>query len=173
MTMRIVRSALAAAAAVGFLLAAGIAPARAETKAAETGPIYVNPLIVITNLEKSVDYYTRLIGLKEANRVPLGNGGYEIILTTTGSDWDTGIGLIYQPSRKDALEHGNAYNRMAFFVRSADEVDARVKKIADEGYKIVVPPSTSKAGKRTYRYAHFKDPDGYTVEFTWFDPNAK
>lgn len=167
------RTVLAAAAAT-LLLAAGPALVRAaETKPAETGPIYINPLIVISNLEKSVDYYTRLIGLKEANRVPLGNGGYEVILTTTGSDWDTGVGLIYQPSRKDALTHGTAYNRMAFFVRSADEVDARVKKIADEGYKIVVPPSTSKAGKRTYRYAHFKDPDGYTVEFTWFDPKAE
>jgi lactoylglutathione lyase len=168
------RTALAVSVAAVILLGASQAAVRAaETKPAETGPVYINPLIVVTNLEKSVDYYTRLIGLKEANRVPLGNGAYEVILTTTGSDWDTGVGLIYQPSRKDALAHGTAYNRMAFFVRSAEEVDTRTKKIADEGYKIVVPPSTSKAGIRTYRYSHFKDPDGYTVEFTWFDPNAK
>ena len=148
----------------------------AQADKPKAGPVYVTAMVNVTNLEKSVDYYSRLIGLKEATRVPLGNGAFEVILSPSGKDWDSAIGLLYMPNRKEPLQHGTSYNRFAVFLPTAEEVDVRTKRIADEGYKIIIPPTTSTTmntgGKRTYRYSHFKDPDGYTVEFTYFDPNA-
>src|SRR4051812_15550330 len=144
---------------LGAFIAVGSAAAADTTPKA--GPVHFTTMIGVSNLDKSVDYYTRLVGLKEATRVPLGNGGFEVILSPSGKDWDSAIGLIYQPGRKEPMTHGTFYNRLAVFLPSAEEVDARVKKIAEEGYKIVTGPSTSAmnntGGKRTYRYAHFKD----------------
>jgi catechol 2,3-dioxygenase-like lactoylglutathione lyase family enzyme len=144
----------------------------AQTKAEKGGPVHLTTMLYVTDLEKSVDYYTRLVGLKEATRVPLGPGAFEVILSPSGKDWDSAIGLISNPKFKAPLNHGNAYSRVAVFLQSAEEVDARTKRIADEGYKIVTGPSSSpmnnSGGKRTYRYSHFLDPDGHTVEFTYF-----
>jgi len=157
-----------------ILLIGGVSSGTAVSQEApaKSGAVHLTTLLNVTNLEKSVDYYTRLVGLKEATRVPLGNGGFEVILTPSGKDWDSAIGLIYMPSFKAPLTHGNAFNRVAVFVDSAEEVDARTKRIAEAGYKIVVGPASSKmknsGGERTYRYSHFKDPDGHTVEFTYF-----
>jgi lactoylglutathione lyase len=164
--------------AAAIVALSGIVPlAHAEAVKPQAGPVHLTTMISVTNLDKSIDYYTRLIGMKEATRVPLGNGGFEVILSPSGRDWDSAIGLLYTPSRKEPFQHGTSYNRLAVFLPTAEEVDTRTKRIADEGYKIVVPPTTSTmmntGGKRVYRFSHFKDPDGYTVEFTYFDPDVK
>lgn len=147
-------------------------PVIAQTKTEKAGPVHITAMLYVTDLEKSVDYYTRLVGLKEATRVPLGPGAFEVILSPSGKDWDSAIGLISNPKLKAPLNHGNAFSRVAVFVQSAEEVDARTKRIADEGYKIVTGPSSAASdnsgGKRNYRYSHFLDPDGHTVEFTYF-----
>ena len=173
MGLRKLSACLGLIAALTFMGHVSMAAAPAKPKA---GPVHITVMISVSNLDKSIDYYTRLVGLKEATRVPLGNGAFEVILSPSGKDWDSAVGLIYSPARKEPLEHGSAFNRVAVFLPTAEEVDARVKRIADEGYKIVIPPASSTVnatgGKRVYRYSHFKDPDGYTVEFTYFDPDA-
>jgi lactoylglutathione lyase len=133
----------------------------------------ISVLVAVADLDKSVDYYTRLVGLKVAARVPLGGGNYEVLLSRSGTDTDSTIGLIGGAPRTEPVTHGSGYNRLAVFVATADEVDSRTKAIQAAGYKVVIPPSTAEMpGGRTYRYSHFKDPDGYTVEFTWFDPKV-
>jgi len=130
-------------------------------------------------MDKSIDFYTRLVGLKEANRVPLGKGAFEIILSTTGTDNDTGVGLLYNPDNRVPVKHDNAADRIAFFVKTCDEVKERTAKIAAAGYKITTPanqatqPMKTQAGNRTYCYSHFQDPDGYTLELVQYDPKEK
>lgn len=136
-------------------------------------------LFRVTDMDKSIDFYTRLVGLKEANRVPLGKGAFEIILSTTGKDHDTGVGLLYHPDNRTPVKHDYADDRIAFFVSTCDEVKERTAKIAAEGYKILTPanqakqPMKTQAGNRTYCYSHFQDPDGYTLEFVQYDPSEK
>jgi catechol 2,3-dioxygenase-like lactoylglutathione lyase family enzyme len=133
----------------------------------------VGALINVSDLDRSIDYFTRLVGLKEATRVPIGPGAWEVILSPSGNDFDGQIGLVYQPGHAKPADQGTGFNRLVFFVKSAAEVDDRANRIIAEGYKAVIPPSTSPIpGGRLYRYAHVKGPDGYTIEFTYFDPKV-
>jgi len=148
-------------------------PSAVCTAAEPAVPVHVGALINVSDLDRSIDYFTRLVGLKEATRVPIGPGAWEVILSPSGNDLDGQVGLVYQPSRAKPIDQGNGFNRLVFFVRSAAEVDDRANKIAAEGYRTVIPPSTSPMpGGRLYRYAHVKGPDDYTIEFTYFDPKV-
>ena len=134
----------------------------------------VGALINVSNLDASVDFFTKLVGLKEAARVPIGPGAWEVILSPGGTDVEGQIVLVYRPGVIKTVDLGNGFNRLVFFTKSYDDVDEITKKIAAAGYKTVIPPTTTEIpGGRRYRYSHMKGPDDYTVEFTWFDPSVK
>jgi catechol 2,3-dioxygenase-like lactoylglutathione lyase family enzyme len=158
---------IAAFLAVAFLL---LFPAAAS---AATGQIErVGALINVSNLDTSLDFFTRLVGLKEAARVPIGPGAWEVLLSPGGTDFEAHIALVYRPGVIKSVDQGNGFNRLVFFTKTAADVDQIANKISAEGYKTVIPPTTSEIpGGRRYRYAHMKGPDNYTVELTWFDPS--
>jgi catechol 2,3-dioxygenase-like lactoylglutathione lyase family enzyme len=168
-------------AATAFLAAIGVTvDGRAAEKArpSGTGPSTVTALLNVADLERSADYYSRIIGLKEVRRILLGDRGYEVLLSIDGTANTSHVTLIALKDRKEPIAHGSAFDRIAFMVGSAAEVDARTKAAADEGYKIVIPAQTvvtkdEKGAAVTYRYSHFKDPDGYTVELNHISTGGK
>jgi len=154
-----------------FLSAAILLPFPEDASAASGQIERVGALINVSNLDTSLDFFTRLVGLKEAARVPIGPGAWEVLLSPGGTDVEGQIALVYRPGAVKSVEQGNGLNRLVFFTKTAADVDQIANKISAEGYKTVIPPSTSEIpGGRSYRYAHLKGPDNYTVEFTWFDP---
>lgn len=160
--------------AVAMMGAMVVSPQLALATDVVTPPAFIGAMINVSNLDKSVDYFTRLVGLKEAARVPLGPGAWEVILSPSGGDMDQSLGLVYQPGGPQTLTQGNGFNRLVFFTKTHDEVDERVRRITAEGYNVVIPPSTAAIpGGRIYRYSHVKGPDNYTVELTWFDPKVR
>lgn len=129
-------------------------------------------LIHVADLEKSVDYYTRYLGLKVAMRVPLGPDMWEILLSPDGTDTNSPLALVSYGDKTPPITHGTGYSRMAFFVSDPAKVDEVTAQVRAAGYAVVMGPDTAAfPGGRTYRYVHFKDPDGYTVEVTHFDRN--
>jgi catechol 2,3-dioxygenase-like lactoylglutathione lyase family enzyme len=158
--------------AIATLLSAAILLSLPRDASAATGQIErVGALINVSNLDTSLDFFTRLVGLKEAARVPIGPGAWEVLLSPGGTDVEGQIALVYRPGAIKSVDQGNGLNRLVFFTKTAADVDLIANKISAEGYKTVIPPSTSEIpGGRRYRYAHLKGPDDYTVEFTWFDP---
>ncbi len=138
---------------------------------AATGSVErVGALINVSNLDVSLDYFTRIVGLKEADRVPIGPGAWEVLLSPGGTDVEGQIALVYKPGAIKTVDQGNGFNRLVIFTKTAGQVDEIAGKIAAAGYATVIPPSTAAIpGGRKYRYTHMKGPDGYTVELTWFD----
>jgi catechol 2,3-dioxygenase-like lactoylglutathione lyase family enzyme len=131
----------------------------------------VGALINVSNLDVSLDFFTRLVGLKEAARVPIGPGAWEVLLSPGGTDVEGQIALVYTPGAIKTVDQGNGFNRLVLFTSTEGQVDRIASKIAAAGYATVIPPSTAEIpGGRKYRYTHMKGPDGYTVELTWFDP---
>jgi catechol 2,3-dioxygenase-like lactoylglutathione lyase family enzyme len=163
---------------VGLLVGAAVAlwsmsGASASEQTPQDSITGISVLINVSNLDKSLDFFTRLVGLKEARRVPLGPGAWEVILSPDGKDTGSSVVLVFRPDHAEPVQLGTGFNRLAFFLHSPEEVDARAAKIMAEGYKAVIPPSNSAMpGGRQYRYTHLRGPDGYIVEFTYFDPNV-
>ena len=161
-------------AAVTLMAAAALVLPSPSSWAATPEIQRVGALINVSNLDAAVGFFTDLVGLKEAGRVPIGPGAWEVLLSPGGTDVEGQIALVYRPGAVATIDQGNGFNRLVFFTRSADEVDALAKKVAAAGYATVIPPSTAEIpGGRKYRYTHMKGPDGYTVEFTWFDPAVR
>lgn len=134
----------------------------------------VGALINVSNLDTSLDFFTRLVGLKEAARVPIGPGAWEVLLSPGGTDVEGQIALVYVPGAIKTVDLGNGFNRIVLFTKTSGQVDEIARKIAAAGYATVIPPSTAEIpGGRKYRYTHMKGPDGYTVELTWFDPTVR
>jgi catechol 2,3-dioxygenase-like lactoylglutathione lyase family enzyme len=155
----------------GLLAALAFFPSVHDVSAAPSEIERVGALINVSNLDVSLDFFTRLVGLKEAARVPIGPGAWEVLLSPGGTDVEGQIALVYVPGAIKTVDQGNGFNRLVFFTKTTDDVDAIAKRIAAAGYATVIPPSTSEIpGGRKYRYTHMKGPDGYTVELTWFDP---
>ncbi len=159
---------------VAALLASAILLPSPQKVCAATSQIErVGALINVSNLDVSLDFFTRLAGLKEAARVPIGPGAWEVLLSPGGTDVEGQIALVYTPGAIKTVDQGNGLNRLVLFTKTAGDVDEIAKKIAAAGYKTIIPPSTSEIpGGRRYRYTHMKGPDDYTVEFTWFDPSV-
>jgi catechol 2,3-dioxygenase-like lactoylglutathione lyase family enzyme len=154
-----------------MLAALGLYPSVSDASASQSRIERVGALINVSNLDVSLDFFTRLVGLKEAGRVPIGPGAWEVLLSPGGTDVEGQIALVYTPGAIKAVDQGNGFNRLVFFTKTEAEVDEIAKQIAAAGYATVIPPSTAEIpGGRKYRYTHMKGPDGYTVELTWFDP---
>jgi len=157
--------------ALGALLLAAALPSPYPLSAATGSLERVGALINVSNLDVSLDFFTRIVGLKEAGRVPIGPGAWEVLLSPGGSDVEGQIALVYRPGAIEKVDQGNGLNRLVIFTKTAAQVDEIAAKISAAGYATVIPPSTAAIpGGRKYRYTHMKGPDGYTVELTWFDP---
>jgi catechol 2,3-dioxygenase-like lactoylglutathione lyase family enzyme len=155
-----------------FLFTAGLALAESPASPAAHRLIGTTTLINVSDLDKSVDYYSRFLGLKVAARVPMGGDSWEVLLSPDGTDTNAPLALISHGAKP--IVHGTGYSRFALFVSDPAQVDEVAKQVAAAGYAIVMKPMTAQIpGGRTYRFTHFKDPDGYTVELTYFDPNHR
>jgi catechol 2,3-dioxygenase-like lactoylglutathione lyase family enzyme len=169
-----VRTALAGIALGAFLSLAGPASAQAPNMPSAPVPMSATVLLNVSDLDKSLDYYSRFLGFKVVDRIFLGRDSWEVILSFDGTDLNPSLGLISHGAKGPAIVQGAGFDRVSFFVPTATQVDEITNQVAAAGYKVVMKPATvAMPGGRTYRFSHFKDPDGYTVNLTYFDPKHK
>lgn len=118
----------------------------------------------VVDVDKTVDFYVRLIGMKEQGRTTEGEttevalafpepGGAALHLVST-----PGLGPV---------QHGNAYSR--FGLRVGD-IPALISSLRAAGATIVQEPARTESLKLTY--AMVRDPEGYMIELLQFDPPA-
>jgi lactoylglutathione lyase len=110
----------------------------------------------VSDIERSLAFYTGVLGLKEQLRIPLGNGLHEVVL---GYPDGKGVGLIlmWNTQRTAPYERGDGYSR---FVVHVSDVEGALRYLAQKGAPIV--QHTTQVG--SMKYAMFKDPDGYVIE---------
>jgi lactoylglutathione lyase len=122
--------------------------------------------IHVADLNRSLAFYTNLLGMREYQRYPGGPGVVEVALTYAAevpdeqpTDSGAMLLLVYREDRSEPYRAGDAFNRLAIGV---PDVAATVTHVADAGYPIVRPPSPTEDGSLTI--AIVKDPDGFVVE---------
>ncbi|MHC1719900.1 MAG: VOC family protein [Clostridiaceae bacterium] len=106
---------------------------------------------MVSNLEKSIEFYETITELKISRRFKAGPG--EVVFLTNGSG-ETEIELVYMPQ-------GQKFEGKGMFICFAtDKLDAMHKLAQDKGLK----PSAIQNPDIETRYFYVYDPDGVSVQ---------
>lgn len=105
--------------------------------------------INVVDIERSKTYYTDVLGLKVALRVPAQGPVHEYLLSAGGT---INEGLIILTKTSQQEPQAAKFGRLVLVVPDADEL---VKRSAAAGYSALADP----------KLAHFvRDPDGFVIE---------
>jgi len=114
--------------------------------------------IRVRNLQRSLRFYTQVMGMKPKLKGKMNHGGIWIELKSPGSAQRLELNY-YPPGTKfhENFKAGSELDHLAFWVRDVDE---RYEQLIDKGARKAVKPFSQ--GK--YRFAFVKDPDGIWIE---------
>ncbi len=109
-------------------------------------------MIRVRDLDRSIEFYTGFVGLRETRRVDLGTDATLVFLADENETYY--IELTYNTDGRD-YELGDQFGHLAFW---ADDLEAVVEEVERRGwwYRRSKPDPG--------RYIFVKDPDGYDIE---------
>ena len=119
----------------------------------------LHTMIRVANLEKSIQFYTTLLGMKVLRRKDYPDGRFTLAFVGYGEEKDHAvIELTYNWDIK-SYEQGTGFGHIAIEV---DDVYQAVANIRDQGGKVVRDAGPMKHGATVI--AFIEDPDGYKIE---------
>ena len=114
----------------------------------------------VKNLDKSVDFYTRILGMKLLRQTEYPDGKFTNTFVGYKPEGEgTALELTYNWDQEDDYEMGQGWGHLALMV---DDVYATCDKLAAEGVTITRPAGPMKHGTRVI--AFIEDPDGHKIE---------
>ncbi|TWA89908.1 lactoylglutathione lyase [Azospirillum brasilense] len=120
----------------------------------------LHTMLRVYDLEKSLDFYTRLLGMKLLRRNDYEGGRFTLAFVGYGDEKDTAVlELTHNWDQAEPYAIGTAYGHIALGV---PDIYATCEQLAKEGVIIPRPPGPMKHG--TTVIAFIEDPDGYKVE---------
>jgi len=128
--------------------------------AGQTEGRMLHTMIRVFDLDKSVDFYTRLLGMKMLRKRDVPDGKYSLAFVGYGEETDsTVIELTYNWDQKEPYALGTAFGHLAIGV---PDVYKTCEALGKAGVKITRAPGPVKFG--TTVIAFIEDPDGYKIE---------
>jgi len=121
-------------------------------------PRYLHTSIFVNDMNESIGFYTKKLGLKlldGPNHFP-GNADMAFV----GADWNSYIELVYDLEEHPPYEVGNRYEHLAVEVDS--DLPAFVERLKADGVKVIKGPKKSPGGTRWIAFV--EDPNGIPVE---------
>jgi lactoylglutathione lyase len=120
---------------------------------------YLHTMLRVRDLDASVNFYTKFLGMQELRRTEVPEGKYTLVFVGYGGEEDhTVLELTYNWG-VDHYELGSAFGHLALGV---PDIYATCEKLAAAGVKIPRPPGPVQFG--TTVIAFIEDPDGYKIE---------
>jgi lactoylglutathione lyase len=120
----------------------------------------LHTMIRVKDLDKSLDFYTRLMGMKVLRKRDVPAGKYSLAFVGYGEERSNAvIELTYNWGKDEGYEMGTGFGHLAIGVPDAYAVCDRLAK---EGVKIPRPAGPVQHG--TTVIAFVEDPDGYKIE---------
>ena len=121
----------------------------------------------VRDLERSLDFYTKVMGLKKIHRGRMKAGGVYVQLGDPRSRQV--LELNYYPKRAKYYErfrNGSELDHLAFWER---DVDKRYAELLANGASKAIEPFS----EGSYRLAFVKDPDGIWIELLGKDRRTR
>ena len=120
----------------------------------------LHTMIRVRDLDKSIDFYTRLLGMRLLRKKDYPSGEFTLAFVGYG-DEETGtvLELTHNWGRKEPYDLGSGFGHLAIGV---PDIYGTCEALAAEGVKIPRPPGPMKHGGSVI--AFIEDPDGYKIE---------
>ncbi len=133
--------------------------ADAETSLFESGRL-LHTMIRVRDLDRSIDFYTRLLGMQVLRRKDYPGGKFTLAFVGYGDEADNAVvELTYNWDQKEPYELGTGFGHLAIGV---PDIYAACERLEQEGVSIPRPPGPMKHGGSVI--AFIEDPDGYKIE---------
>lgn len=137
------------------------APGPAGKAAADTrGFRLLHTMIRVRDLDKSLDFYSRLLGMKVLRRKDFPTGKFTLAFVGYGEESETAVvELTHNWEQVEPYTHGDAFGHLAIGV---PDIYATCEQLEAAGVGIPRPPGPMKHGGAVI--AFIEDPDGYKIE---------
>jgi lactoylglutathione lyase len=120
----------------------------------------LHTMIRVTDLEKSIDFYTRLLGMKLTRRKDYPSGEFTLAFVGYGDETDsTVVELTHNWGQEEPYDLGTGFGHLAIGV---PDIYGTCAALEAEGVSIPRPPGPMKHGGSVI--AFIEDPDGYKIE---------
>ena len=119
----------------------------------------LHTMLRVGNLERSVDFYTRVLGMTLLRTTERPEQRYSLAFVGYGSEADGAVLELTYNHGVDRYELGTAYGHIAIEV---DDVAATCDRIATAGGTITRPAGPVQGGRTVIAFV--ADPDGYKIE---------
>jgi len=121
---------------------------------------FLHTMIRVKDLDKSLDFYTRHLGMKVLRQNDYPDGRFTLAFVGYGDESaHTVIELTHNWDQEKPYDLGSGFGHLALGV---PDIYATCKALEEEGVKIPRPPGPMKHG--TTVIAFIEDPDGYKIE---------
>ena len=121
---------------------------------------FLHTMIRVKDLDKSLDFYTRHLGMKVLRQNDYPDGRFTLAFVGYGEESDqTVVELTHNWDQEEPYDLGTGFGHLALGV---PDIYTTCNALEKEGVKIPRPPGPMKHG--TTVIAFIEDPDGYKIE---------
>ena len=119
----------------------------------------LHTMLRVTDLEKSIDFYTKLFGMKLLRRHEFPEGKFTLAFIGYGDESENTVIELTHNWDTDSYDMGNAYGHIAIGV---DDAYKACDEISAKGGDVVRPAGPMKHSSTVIAFV--KGPDGYMIE---------
>lgn len=120
----------------------------------------LHTMIRVRDLDKSLDFYTRLLGMRLLRKNDYPEGQFTLAFVGYGAESETAvIELTHNWGREEPYAQGDAFGHLALAVK---DIHGLCERLAAAGVGIPRPPGPMKHGRTVL--AFIEDPDGTKIE---------
>lgn len=120
----------------------------------------LHTMLRVGNLDKSIDFYTNVLGMRELRRKEYPDGRFTLAFVGYADESETAVLELTHNWDTPKYDLGSGYGHIAIEVPDAYKACEEVKK---RGGKVTREAGPMKHG--TTVIAFVEDPDGYKIEF--------
>jgi lactoylglutathione lyase len=120
---------------------------------------FLHTMLRVGDLQRSVDFYTKLLGMKELRRRDVPDGKYTLAFVGYGDEESNSVVELTYNYGVEKYDQGTAFGHLAIGV---PDVKATCDGLRAAGAKITREPGPVKFGSTIIAFV--EDPDGYKIE---------